>query len=68
MENGHSLHLVARQPAQSQDSSGSGSGETSGNNSHRGNHSVAIMAYHVTKFFGQVILVLGNYCFYMIWQ
>lgn len=41
VENGHSLHLVARQPAQSQDSSGSGSGETSENNSHRVNDTSA---------------------------
>ncbi|PON90416.1 Ubiquitin [Trema orientale] len=35
VENGHTLHLVARQPAQSQDSSGTSAGETNGNNSNR---------------------------------
>ncbi|XP_062163600.1 ubiquitin-like domain-containing protein CIP73 isoform X2 [Alnus glutinosa] len=36
VENGHTLHLVERQPAQSQPSSGTGSGETTGNNGNRG--------------------------------
>ena len=36
MENGHTLHLVERQPAQSQPLSGTGSGETTGNNGNRG--------------------------------
>ncbi|XWS25981.1 hypothetical protein CRYUN_Cryun27aG0114300 [Craigia yunnanensis] len=37
VENGHTLHLVERQPAQSQPSSDTSSGETNGNNSNRGN-------------------------------
>lgn len=37
VENGHTLHLVERQPAQSQPSSGASSGETNGNNGGRGN-------------------------------
>lgn len=36
VENGHTLHLVERQPAQSQPSSGASSGEADGNNSTRG--------------------------------
>ncbi|XP_059459775.1 ubiquitin-like domain-containing protein CIP73 isoform X2 [Corylus avellana] len=36
VENGHTLHLVERQPAQSQPSSGTGSGETTGDNGNRG--------------------------------
>lgn len=35
VENGHTLHLVERQPVQSQPSSGTGSGETTGNNGNR---------------------------------
>ncbi|KAK6939264.1 Ubiquitin-like domain [Dillenia turbinata] len=41
VENGDTLHLVARQTAQSQPSSGVNSGETSGNNNNRGNDSNA---------------------------
>ncbi|TYI83176.1 hypothetical protein E1A91_D05G273400v1 [Gossypium mustelinum] len=37
VENGHTLHLVERQPAQSQLSSDASSGEADGNNSNRGN-------------------------------
>ncbi|XP_034695174.1 ubiquitin-like domain-containing protein CIP73 isoform X2 [Vitis riparia] len=37
VENGHTLHLVARDPTQSQPSSGQSSGETNGNNGSRGN-------------------------------
>ncbi|XVE56243.1 hypothetical protein DITRI_Ditri03aG0222700 [Diplodiscus trichospermus] len=37
VENGHTLHLVERQPAQSQPSSDTSSGETNGDNSSRGN-------------------------------
>ncbi|XP_052884276.1 uncharacterized protein LOC108452891 isoform X3 [Gossypium arboreum] len=37
VENGHTLHLVERQPAQSQPSSDASSGEADGNNSNRGN-------------------------------
>ncbi|KAE8717093.1 Ubiquitin-like superfamily protein, putative isoform 2 [Hibiscus syriacus] len=37
VEDGDTLHLVERQPAQSQPSSGTSSGETNGNNSNRGN-------------------------------
>ncbi|KAL5557776.1 hypothetical protein UlMin_033987 [Ulmus minor] len=37
VENGHTLHLVARNPVQSQDSSDTSAGETNGNNSHQGN-------------------------------
>lgn len=37
MENGHTLHLVARDPTLSQPSSGQSSGETNGNNGSRGN-------------------------------
>ncbi|OMO85453.1 Ubiquitin [Corchorus olitorius] len=37
VENGHTLHLVERQPAQSQPSSDVSSGETNGNNTNRGN-------------------------------
>ncbi|XP_022769315.1 large proline-rich protein BAG6-like [Durio zibethinus] len=37
VENGHTFHLVERQPAQSQASSDTNSGETNGNNSNRGN-------------------------------
>lgn len=36
MENGHTLHLVERQPVQAQPSSGVGSGETAGSNGNRG--------------------------------
>ena len=36
VENGHTLHLVERQPAQSQPSSDPRTGETSGNNTNRG--------------------------------
>ncbi|KAG7971536.1 hypothetical protein I3843_07G139600 [Carya illinoinensis] len=36
VENGHALHLVERQPAQVQPSSGAGSGETAGSNGNRG--------------------------------
>ena len=36
VENGHTLHLVERQPAQSQPSPDTSSGETNGNNSNRG--------------------------------
>ena len=43
MENGHTLHLVARQPAQSQDQSGTSAGETNGNTSNRGAHSDAML-------------------------
>ncbi|XWS20877.1 hypothetical protein CRYUN_Cryun30bG0006700 [Craigia yunnanensis] len=41
VENGHTLHLVERQPAQSQPSSDTSSGETNGNNSNPGNDSTA---------------------------
>ncbi|XP_039041908.1 ubiquitin-like domain-containing protein CIP73 isoform X2 [Hibiscus syriacus] len=41
VENGHTLHLVERQPAQSQPSSDASSGEADGNNSHRGNDASA---------------------------
>ncbi|KAK7828359.1 large proline-rich protein bag6 [Quercus suber] len=41
VENGHTLHLVERQPAQSQPSSGPGTGETTGNDGNRGNDSSA---------------------------
>ncbi|KAB2083415.1 hypothetical protein ES319_A05G265300v1 [Gossypium barbadense] len=37
VENGHTLHLVERQPAQSQPSSDASSGEADGNNINRGN-------------------------------
>ncbi|XP_043709477.1 ubiquitin-like domain-containing protein CIP73 isoform X1 [Telopea speciosissima] len=37
LEDGHTLHLVARQPAQSQPSPGTGSGETNGNSDIHGN-------------------------------
>ncbi|EXB88236.1 Large proline-rich protein BAG6 [Morus notabilis] len=37
VENGHTLHLVVRQQAQSQDSSGTSAGETTGNNGNRVN-------------------------------
>ncbi|MBA0721075.1 hypothetical protein Golax_008651 [Gossypium laxum] len=37
VENGHTLHLVERQPAQSQLSADASSGEADGNNSNRGN-------------------------------
>ncbi|KAF5740922.1 large proline-rich protein BAG6 isoform X2 [Tripterygium wilfordii] len=37
VENGHTLHLVERQPAQSQSPSDTNSGETHGNNGNRGN-------------------------------
>ncbi|KAE8701885.1 Ubiquitin-like superfamily protein, putative isoform 2 [Hibiscus syriacus] len=37
VENGHTLHLVERQPAQSPPSSDASSGEADGNNSNRGN-------------------------------
>ncbi|GMI90699.1 hypothetical protein like AT5G42220 [Hibiscus trionum] len=37
VENGHTLHLVERQPAQSQPSSDASSGEADGNNTNRGN-------------------------------
>ncbi|KAG8493706.1 hypothetical protein CXB51_011734 [Gossypium anomalum] len=37
VENGHTLHLVERQPAQSQPSSDASSGDADGNNSNRGN-------------------------------
>ncbi|KAJ4967609.1 hypothetical protein NE237_019458 [Protea cynaroides] len=37
MEDGHTLHLVARQPAQTQPSPGTGFGETNGNSDTRGN-------------------------------
>ena len=36
VENGHTLHLVERQPAQSQPSPDTSSGERNGNNSNRG--------------------------------
>lgn len=36
VENGHTLHLVERQPAPSQPSSGPGTGETAGNDGNRG--------------------------------
>lgn len=36
MENGHTLHLVERQPSQAQLSSGTGSGEAVGSNGSRG--------------------------------
>lgn len=53
MENGHTLHLVVRQQAQSQDSSGTSAGETSGNNGNQGTDSavIVVLAYQVTKFF-----------------
>ncbi|KAF8410339.1 hypothetical protein HHK36_002866 [Tetracentron sinense] len=41
VENGHTLHLVARQPVQSQPSSGTSIGEASGNNDNRANDSTA---------------------------
>ncbi|GMY28139.1 large proline-rich protein bag6-B-like isoform X1 [Fagus crenata] len=41
VENGHTLHLVERQPVQSQPSSGTGTGETTGNDGNRGNDSSA---------------------------
>ncbi|KAK8580059.1 hypothetical protein V6N12_070347 [Hibiscus sabdariffa] len=41
VENGHTLHLVERQPAQSQPSSDASSGEVDGNNSNRGNAAAA---------------------------
>ncbi|KAE8684471.1 hypothetical protein F3Y22_tig00111129pilonHSYRG00100 [Hibiscus syriacus] len=41
VENGHTLHLVERQPAQSQPLSDASSGEADGNNSHRGNDASA---------------------------
>ncbi|OMP03007.1 Ubiquitin [Corchorus capsularis] len=41
VENGHTLHLVERQPAQSQPSSDVSSGETNGNNTNRGNDASA---------------------------
>ncbi|KAK8692042.1 hypothetical protein V6N13_075526 [Hibiscus sabdariffa] len=41
VENGHTLHLVERQPAQSQPSSDASSGEADGNNSNRGNAAAA---------------------------
>ncbi|XP_031260810.1 ubiquitin-like domain-containing protein CIP73 isoform X1 [Pistacia vera] len=37
VENGHTLHLVVRQPTQSQPSSDTSSGETNGNSGNRGN-------------------------------
>ncbi|KAF4366528.1 hypothetical protein F8388_012473 [Cannabis sativa] len=37
VENGHTLHLVERQPTQSQDSSGTSSGETNGDNNNQAN-------------------------------
>ncbi|KAL0016866.1 hypothetical protein SO802_003935 [Lithocarpus litseifolius] len=39
VENGHTLHLVERQPAQPQPSSGPGTGETAGNDGNRGGFS-----------------------------
>ncbi|KAI8561199.1 hypothetical protein RHMOL_Rhmol04G0319500 [Rhododendron molle] len=36
VENGHTLHLVVRQPSESQPASGTNSGETSANNGNRG--------------------------------
>lgn len=51
MENGHTLHLVARQPAQSQDSSGTSAGETNGSNSNRGTEAIFLfVAYHIPSF------------------
>ncbi|KAK6256961.1 hypothetical protein QUC31_000420 [Theobroma cacao] len=41
VENGHTLHLVERQPAQSQPSSDTSSGETNGNNTNQGNDASA---------------------------
>ncbi|GAV56706.1 ubiquitin domain-containing protein [Cephalotus follicularis] len=41
VENGHTLHLVARQPVQSQPSSDTSSGETGGNNVNQGNDASA---------------------------
>ncbi|GMI83076.1 hypothetical protein like AT5G42220 [Hibiscus trionum] len=41
VENGHTLHLVERQPAQSQPSSDASSGEADVNNSNRGNAAAA---------------------------
>ncbi|XP_062098620.1 ubiquitin-like domain-containing protein CIP73 isoform X2 [Humulus lupulus] len=37
VENGHTLHLVERQPAQSQNSSGTSTGETNGDNNNQAN-------------------------------
>lgn len=37
MDNGHTLHLVARQPSQPQPSSGTNSGETTTDGGNRGN-------------------------------
>ncbi|XP_058090736.1 ubiquitin-like domain-containing protein CIP73 isoform X2 [Magnolia sinica] len=39
LEDGHTLHLVARQPIQSETLPGTGSGETGGNHDNRGNDS-----------------------------
>ena len=72
MENGHTLHLVARQPAQSQDSSGTSAGEASGNTTHRG--TVFAIAALLSLFF-RVVVMAEIYvlnckllCAFMIWQ